>query len=210
MDAMQGQSPSTHPPLPPEIAGALKRADTARLYNELKEDSIFTGEELERYLTTCTAFLEKIWFNADFDEFRFLVSSVTPDRTKAAWWKMESLVITPLLEGLRESGMGNDAILFQQKNFVLTPARMNSHTTDRITVKRHDVVERKSLFRKPTVLHTFELDVAYPEKGRWGDYETDTVRCKSDEEARCFIEAFAKARMVGNLNAFLAWTRHFL
>jgi hypothetical protein len=154
--------------------------------------------------------LKDVWHDRNVSVNGLFASTVTADRRSAALWKIEELVLSILTGKLRDAGLGNDAVLFQQGDFVLTAARLNGHTTDRVTVKSQTVTERKRFLRKPETVHVIVLDVDYAEKGRWGEYETLELECKTEEEARQFTDALVKARMIGCFNGFLGRLRQLV
>lgn len=208
MKTSSGADPADRAPLPAEIREAVQRIDLPRLYNELEREQLLSTEELATFRREFGRWLSDVWHDRNYDPNRMIPVHVEAGRRKAAWWKTEECAFSPLIAALRDGGLAGDSVLFQQGQTVLTPGRLNGHTTDRITVKSRKTTERKRLFRKPLVVQEVELDIDYPEKGRFGEYETVHLEFLTEEEERRFTEALMKARMIGNLNSFLERMRH--
>jgi hypothetical protein len=187
--------------LPQEIRDILRNIDTQQLFTELVQDAILSEREVIAFRKEFGNFLELVWIDPNYSAERFFPATVLPDRRRAALWKIEELVLAPLTEKLRDGGLGNDAVLFQFGNIALTAARLDSHSTDRITMKNSRVVHRKRLLRKAEVVHEVELDVAYPESGE--RHESRLLEFNTAEEVRQFKVALEKARMIGCFNRFL-------
>jgi hypothetical protein len=195
----------SRPGLPQEIRDVLRQIDTQRLFNELVQDGVLSVQEIPIFRKKFTSFLELVWIDRNSGVETFLPATVQPELRRAALWRVEELVLAPLTEKLKDAGLGNDAVLFQTGDFALTAARLDTHATDRITVKGERVVHHRRLLRKTEVVHEVELNVEYPEKE--GGHESRVIEFNSAEEVRQFTAALEKARMVGFFNRFLEKVR---
>jgi hypothetical protein len=210
MAVTSGNTQGDRVPLPKEISSAISQVPTQTLFDEMSRDDILAPAELMIFRREFTNLLKNVWYDRNYNPAGLLPSSVQPEKRRAALWKMEEMVLSPLTDMLRSAELGNDDVLFQQKDFVLTAARCNGHTTDRVTVKSQTRVLRKHFLRKSTTVTEVVLDVDYPEQGRFGNYETLYLDLATEEDVQRFREALAKASMIGCFNAFLGRMRQMV
>jgi hypothetical protein len=207
MTLTDGNQPSRSR-LPQELRDILHRVDTERLFEELVKDDILTEPEVIAFRKEFGNFLTAVWTDRSYSAEKFFSATVLPDRRRAAFWKIEELFFAPLIERLKDAGLGNDAVLFQLGDCALSAARFDSHATDRIAIKGERVIHRKRLLRKAEVLYEVELDLEYPEKEE--RHLSRLLEFRTTEEVRQFKVALEKARMIGCFNRFLGRVREMV
>ncbi len=193
--------------MPAEILEAVRSIDLQAFCTELGAPLSLTPAQQKALENSLSTFLENVWNDKNSQLDMSAIKPLAEREERILNREIHEKVFLKLILELDKLGFNDSNSLFATGRIKLTAYALLGHDTDRIIYKKTEC-RRHGLFPRK-IQHFIELEADYPEKGRWGEYESLSIRVDTAEQADVFLRQLNKAVKVGNFRHFVDFFSRF-